>query len=223
MLTKALLAYAAAVGALGVCRQASGLGPAASPIDISGFSGRETLVSFGGFSSVADSLIVDGVRLLDETEGFLVLQEGGQIPDVFFGNIPGASKGGYGKTTATLLLQILVDLPARANRFGMLVSTGGPVSYEVTAYRDGAPLGSVLATQPGNSQAVFAGIQTRRPFEQIRITQVGHSGMTSAFDDLRFELIPEPSTCVIVSTAAVAVAGMRRGRRGPPPAASLGT
>jgi hypothetical protein len=193
-----------------ICGECRALSPPVAPIGINGFSGFEALITFGGFSDISDSLTVDGVTFTDETDGFIVLQDGGAIPDTFFGNIPGASKGGYGKTTATPRLKLLIELPTPARRFGMLVSTGGPQSYQVTAIASGIDLGSVIATQPGQSQAVFAGIQSTTPFQQVRIEETTHGGMSSAFDDARFEFVPEPSSAVSFAAAFCIITFARR-------------
>lgn len=182
-------------------------------IEMQDFSGSETVVAFAGDTTYGKSLTFDGVKITNTaSDGLVYLQEGGQVPDVLFGNIPGASRGSVGRTTVVTLMQLLIELPSPARRFGMLISTGGPQTYTLTAVAGGVDLGSISATQPGSSKAVFAGIHSTTPFTQVRVQEVSPSGMTDAFDDLRFELTPEPASIALIGIGLTGVLMLRRCR-----------
>src|SRR5262249_3283035 len=98
--------------------QLRGASPVVQPIGINGFSGSESLLTFDNETDLADTLTVEGVKFTKLTQdGFIFVQAG---RDPFFQNIPGASLGSAMRTTATLITDLLIELPTPANRFGLL-------------------------------------------------------------------------------------------------------
>lgn len=180
-------------------------------IGVDEFSGSEALITFSQTSSYFDSLTVSGVTFNDEAEGFLFFEESRSIADTFLGNVPGASKGVYGRTIASGLLKMLVELPTPARRFGLLLSGPGTKTYQLTAINNGLNFGSIVISMPGQSQAVFAGIQSAVPFQQIRIEQIFTGGFSaSVFDDVRYEHVPEPTGFVLCCIGGTCMLFRRR-------------
>jgi hypothetical protein len=193
------------------CLAGSTLAASVSPVGIDDFSGAETLITFSQTSSYFESLTVSGVVFNDEAEGFLFLEESRSISDTFLGNVPGASKGVYGRTIGSGLLKMLVELPTPARRFGLLLSGPGTKTYQLSAINNGLNFGSIVISMPGQSQAVFAGIQSAVPFQQIRIEQIFTGGFSaSVFDDVRYEFVPEPTAFVLCCIGGACMLFRRR-------------
>jgi hypothetical protein len=193
------------------CLACSTLAAPVSTVGIEDFSGAETLIPFSQTSSYFESLTVSGVVFNDEAEGFLFFEASPSISDNFLGNVPGASKGVYGRTIGSGLLKMLIELPTPARRFGLLLSGPGTKTYQLTAINNGLNFGSIVISMPGQSQAVFAGIQSAVPFQQIRIEQILTSGFSaSVFDDLRYEFVPEPTSLALLCLGTAAFAIFRR-------------
>ena len=185
--------------------------PILTPIDQSNFSGSEVVVTFSNSTALLDSFTVDGVTFTNLSgDGYILVQTGGL--DSLFDNIPGASLGSYGRTTAaaTVPTRLLIDLPIPVRRFGMLLTSGVASAWSLTAFtEDATELGSITATMPGSSNAVFAGLLSTSPFDQVLVTEVSPNGQNDGFDDIRFELVPEPSTCMLALSLLVVL--VRRG------------
>lgn len=162
----------------------------AQGIEIEDFSGNETVITFDpGFPCQTEPYVHMGVTF-DENgggsggPGFCATVNWGG----FFDNIPGASLGtGFHDLWGDSL--IIIKLPPGQRRAGALFSTSPTTTWTMTAFDDNNNvLGSVERSMPGDSEAVFIGLEVDANISRLEVDETnGENGHISLMDDLRFE------------------------------------
>lgn len=98
------------------------------------------------------------------------------------------------------------------NRAGLLLSTGNQTVYTLSAYdADDILLDSVEDSMPANSSPIWLGLETDSAIAYLRITEPnGDNGQIGLFDDLRFEVVPEPATLSMLALGGLGALIRRR-------------
>jgi len=182
----------------------------AVPIGIGSFSGSETVETFtSGFGISFAPVTHNGVTYSSLGSG--LGNSGLNASDnwnPFFSNILGSSQGislndEFGESL------IRIDFSTPVNRVGLLLSTTPVTTWTITAFDNlFSPLESVIVTMPDLEQAVFVGIERPENIARLEISESFDNGHLTIADDLRYEVIPEPSTYLLFAVGILGIIGM---------------
>ncbi|QDU89391.1 hypothetical protein Pla175_27810 [Pirellulimonas nuda] len=182
---------------------------ALSPIGPGDFSGNESVVDFG---PVTTGAAVDGATIGGVTFGFTV----GGIPssdatigagpgntnNIFVANIEGSSSG---------VLSMTFPGPQIRVGYGWaIISSPGVTSVELFDAGD-VSLGSLdfLGAPDPNFDGGWVGVESGAAFLRAEVTWSPDQGRF-AFDNLRFEPVPEPASLVTAAVGLACLAWRRR-------------
>ena len=160
------------------------------PISLSDFSGNEAIETFNpNFGRQNSPVTFHGITYTS-LDGSQLWSDIKWSTNGFYVDFPTAS-GGFALNDSTDPSKLQIDFSSSVQRVGILAATTIVTTFIMTAYDDNLVLlGSVSATMPRESRAVFLGLQSTSNIRRIFITEPFENGQISVFDDLRYESFP---------------------------------
>ena len=203
------------IKALAICAiSTAAVAANAISIEISDFSGSENVITFEpGFGFQEAPLTYEGITFSENGSG-----SGGSGFNAsgnwggFFSNIGGSSQGRgfndqWGQSAITL------GTTSSVRRIGALFSTTPTTEWTMTAFDAGNNvLDSVTKSMPGDTQAVFIGLETNADIAYATISETFDNGHISLMDDVRFEAVPEPASMIALGAGLLALVRRRRSK-----------
>lgn len=174
---------------IALCNQLSG-SITSSPINLRDFTGNEIIETFEpNFGRQLSPVTFHGVTYTSYpgTELWSDIEWGNQFDFSYF---PDAS-GGFALSDGAGRTNLRIDFSVPVQRVGILVATSYITTYMMTACDDNYDLiGSVTATLPFESSAIFLGLQSTSNIRRVFITEPFNNEQITIFDDLRYESVP---------------------------------
>ena len=141
----------------------------ATPIELSDFSGSETLINFSGGYSISGNVVTTSGATFTSNNGNFEINNW----DCCFANIPGASLG-LALNDRAGDTDILFDVGTTVNRLGLLLSTSPVTTWTLSAFaNDNSLIESVSASMPGFRDSVFLGLESNLEISYFTITEAG--------------------------------------------------
>ena len=186
-------------------------------IGLGAFSGHENLITFTpGFTTV-DNFVASPVTYQSVT--LTSVGTGGSLNDFgiknnsnesgWFANIPGSSQGNLALDNVRRS-DIYFDFSTPVNRAGLLLATAISDTWTVKAYDPGLNILGSFQVSSSGPHSVFAGFESTSLIRRLEVLETADNGLATAFDDIRFEAVPEPSTFALSMLAFVSLLLFRR-------------
>lgn len=197
------------------CAFAGGLRAQVTPSAIfntSGFNGLETIITFNSLTNetaITNQFAGQGVTFAG---GLLALTNSGDL-NQFPSNGGGvvASDWKY-SANSVQTLPITASFTTSLTQLGFLTELNSSDVVQITTFLNGTSHGTVSYTGVSLT-AVFFGVKDPLTFNSISINVTGGSNHFLAFDDFRFQAIPEPGVTALLATGLGLAALVRFRRR----------